>query len=78
MQVIHYKCRSILASAVVDIFVGIDRHIEDTSSKFAGNILWNVPPSKVFSRIIQNLIKSLLRGRSPNGTLYYWTCDSTI
>ena len=39
MQVIHYKCRSILASAVVDIFVGIDRHIEDTSSKFAGNIL---------------------------------------
>ena len=26
-------------SRVVDMFVGIDRHIEDASSKFAGNIL---------------------------------------
>ena len=72
MQEYPGQCR------VVDMFVGIDRHIEDTSSKFAGNILWNVPTSKVFSRIIQDLIKSLLRGRSSNRSLYYWTYDSTI
>lgn len=52
------------------MFVVKDRHIEDTSSKFAVNILWKVPSSDVFSRIIQNLIKSRLRGRPSNATLY--------
>ena len=52
------------------MFVVIDRHIEDASSKFAVNILWKVPSSDVSSRIIQNLIKSRLRGRPSNATLY--------
>lgn len=45
---------------IVEMFLVTDRHTEDTSTNFAGNILRNVSPSKVFSRIIQNLIKSLL------------------
>ena len=64
MQEYPGQCR------IVDMFVVIDRHIEDASSKFAVNILWKVPSSDVSSRIIQNLIKSRLRGRPSNATLY--------